>query len=247
MRLRTKVWMLAASLLLVCAFPALGAAEVRFTGNVDQIVVVAKNATISEILSDIESALEYKITLRGSTDRRFTGTYSGSVRRVLTRLLDGADYVVSSDRDQISIFLVGTDGRASTRNGPASGLQGWIGQPSELPVRAQPPVGTSLSAVANPEPANGSHVQGWAGQPSELPARPGSPAGTSLTAVASPEPANSSGDQGWTGQPSELPARARSTVGTSLTAMVNPEPANRSDVQGWTGQPSELALRADPR
>jgi hypothetical protein len=254
MRSRDTVRTLAASLLLACAAPALAAAEVRFSGSADQLVLTAKNATMSEIVSGLQSALNCKITLKGSTNQQFTGTYSGSVRHVLTRLLKGANYVMSPDRDQIRIVLIGADGdRGNTANvrsaadEPTSDVQGWTGRPAELPPDARPAAATSLTAAVNPEPANSSDVQGWTGQPSELPARARPPADTSLTAAANPEPTNSSNVQGWTGRPSELPADARRPAGTSLTAALIPELINSSDVQGWTGRPSELPPRANPR
>ena len=247
MRGRNIVRTLTASLLLACTFPALAAAEVRLGGTVDHLVLTAKDATMAEIVSAMQSDLDCKIALRGSTDRRFTGTYSGSLRQVLTRLLGGADYVMSSDRNQIRIGLLGGDGRADARSASASNVQGWTGQPSELPARAPSAAGASVAAAVDPEPANGSDVQGWTGQPSELPARAPSAAGTSVAAAVDPEPANGSDVQGWTGQPSELPVAARTPVGLNVAAATNPELATNSDVQGWTGLPSELPARPNPR
>jgi hypothetical protein len=252
MRSKDPVRALAASLLLVCTAPTLAAAEVRFSGNIDQFVLEAKNATLSEIVSGMRSALKCKIILRGSTNQQFTGTYSGSLRRVLAHLLKDANYVVSPDRDQISIVLIAADGaRDGTRiaqpgsvDEPAPDVQGWNGRPSELPAPARPTAGTSVTAAGDPEPANSSHVQGWTGRPSELPAPSRQAGGAIVTAALDSEPANSSDVQGWTGRPSELPALARPVASASVAAAVDSEPSNSSDVQGWTGEPSELPPRA---
>ncbi len=244
MRLKDMLRRVAATLILACAAPALAAAEVRITGNIDHSVLVAKNATMSEIVYGMQSVLNCKITLKGLTKQHFSGIYSGSARQVLTRLLRGADYVMFSDRDQITIVLGGADGgRAGTRN--TSDVEGWTGQPSELPARANPTAATNLTAAANPEPANSPDVQGWTDQPSELPARARPSTNTSLNAAANPEFANSSDVEGWTGQPSELLARARPSANAGLSAAANPEPTNYSDIQGWMSQPFDFPARAD--
>jgi len=253
MRSKNAVCMLAASLLPACAAPTLGAAEVRFSGNIDQFVLEAKNATLSEIVSGMQSALNCKIILRGSINQQFTGTYSGSLRRVLAHLLKGANYVVSPDRDQISIVLIAADGARGTRiaqpgsvDEPARDVQGWNGRPSELPAPGRPAAGTSVTAAGDPVPSNSSDVQGWTGRPSELPAPARQAGGASVTAALDSELSKSSDVQGWTGHPSELPAPARPAAGASVTVAVDPEPSNSSDVQGWTGEPSERPPRVIP-
>jgi len=65
----------------------------------------AKRATLPEIVAAIESTLPVNITLSGSTARQFSGVYSGSVRVVLKRLLDGSDYVVAIAPGRMQIAI----------------------------------------------------------------------------------------------------------------------------------------------
>ena len=44
---------------------------------------------MAEILSGIRSAFNLRIGMTGSTERQFTGAYSGTLQRVLSHLLDG--------------------------------------------------------------------------------------------------------------------------------------------------------------
>ena len=82
-------------------------AEVRLSGTPDRIVLQTNDATIVEILAALRASLDVEVKFSGATARRFTGVYSGSVRRVLSRLLAGEDYVVRSTADGISIRLLG--------------------------------------------------------------------------------------------------------------------------------------------
>jgi hypothetical protein len=83
------------------------AAEVRLSGTQDRIVLQTKDATIAEILAALRSAFDLEVTLEGATARRFTGVYSGSLRRVISRLLTGENYVIGSAADGLSIRLLG--------------------------------------------------------------------------------------------------------------------------------------------
>jgi hypothetical protein len=98
-------------------------AEVRLSGTPDRLVLQTSDATMAEILAALRSSFDVEVKLSGNTVRRFTGVYSGSVRRVLSRLLAGQDYVVRSTADGISIRLLGqsgADGAAVASSLPAA-------------------------------------------------------------------------------------------------------------------------------
>ena len=115
---------IATALLLVwCLSCGRSEAEVRLSGTPDRIVLQASDATMAEILTALRVSFDVEVKLSGATVRRFTGVYSGSVRRVLSRLLAGEDYVVRSTADGISIRLLGkseADGAAVASSLPAA-------------------------------------------------------------------------------------------------------------------------------
>jgi hypothetical protein len=90
-------------------------ADVQVSGSHDRLVVQVKQASLSEILSAMESAIHIKIDLTGSNIRRFTGTYSGSIRRVLSRLLDATDYVIEPAGDSLHVRIVSVAEARSAR------------------------------------------------------------------------------------------------------------------------------------
>lgn len=115
---------IATVLLLACCLSCgRSEAEVHLSGTPDRIVLQTNDATIVEILAALRASLDVEVKFSGATSRRFTGVYSGSVRRVLSRLLAGEDYIVRSTADSISIRLLGkseADGAAVPSSLPAA-------------------------------------------------------------------------------------------------------------------------------
>jgi hypothetical protein len=96
-----------AALLAWCLGCGHGAAEVRLSGTPDRVVLQTYDATMPEILSALRSTFDLQVKLQGATARRFTGVYTGPVRRVLSRLLAGDDYILRTASDGISLRLFG--------------------------------------------------------------------------------------------------------------------------------------------
>ena len=103
-----------AALLAWCLSGGQSAAEVRLSGMPDRMVLRASDATMPEILAALHSAFDLEVKLQGATARRFTGTYFGSVRQVVSRLLAGEDYVLRSAADGLIVTLFGTSAADST-------------------------------------------------------------------------------------------------------------------------------------
>lgn len=103
--------LVAASLALACMGSGGAiAGDVRVSGTVEKLVLHATDASLTDILSGLQVALHMRIRLSGSTGRYFTGTYKGSLRRLLARLLDGTDYVVNTVPEGLRIAIVGASG-----------------------------------------------------------------------------------------------------------------------------------------
>jgi hypothetical protein len=103
-----------AALLAWCLSCGRSAAEVHLSGTPDRFVLQAHDATMPEILDAVRSAFALDVTLKGASARKFTGTYSGSVRQVLARLLRGEDYVLRSAADGMGVILLGASAADGT-------------------------------------------------------------------------------------------------------------------------------------
>lgn len=229
LRRRWSQWVVL-SLVLMGVAGARAGAEVQLSGTEDKFVLRAKNATIGEIVSGIRSTLNVRIQLAGSTARQFTGAYAGSLRRVLSRLLDGEDYVISPAADGMTIVLIDRNGGA--RDAAAATARVGGGQEETNPVQGWVANG---NAIATP-PSGAS--------PAELAQHAGTAQPVKLAA-------DGDGDnnpvQGWTGSAilftTPIAAAANAALGQTNAAAAPPPvklaaadgDAENNPVQGWTG------------
>jgi hypothetical protein len=94
-------------------------AEVRLSGTPDRVVLTTNDATMEEILAELRSVFDVEVKLQGGIARKFTGTYIGSVRQVLSRLLRGEDYVLRSTAEGVGIRLLGVSASNSAASPPS--------------------------------------------------------------------------------------------------------------------------------
>jgi hypothetical protein len=104
-------------LLLAALHPSLARAEVSVQGTATDVRVEADGATVAEILAALGERFE--LHFRGlPTDRRVTGIFEGPLRRVISRVLDGCDYVIQRKGDAIEVLVLNaaqsTTGAAAT-------------------------------------------------------------------------------------------------------------------------------------
>lgn len=94
----------AASLLLLLIGPSRG--EILLQGSAAAVRLEVTQAPVGEILAALRQ--DYNIRYRASIplDRTITGTYSGTLVRVLARVLDGYDYVARISPDAIEIAYI---------------------------------------------------------------------------------------------------------------------------------------------
>ena len=243
----------AGALFLACAVSPPVHAEVRVSGSEDNVVLRVDNATMPEILSGVESALHLKLTVTGPMTRQFTGIYSGPLRRVLSRLLDGVNYIVSSAPDGMVVTIVSPAAPRSAVAGvaqaPAARIaapsavgseemaqtqpQGWM--PTEDPFSAYKPGGANAGPAAPRSPAAQAPATETAAQ---------------RVVVAGADETAQSGVQGW--MPTEDPFKAYRSAAPSATApeaaanqaqqpggAAVDEPEVNNGAQGWvpTGDP----------
>lgn len=97
------------------------------SGTRELMVLQANDATIPEIIDALRSAIHVEMDLKGASSRKLTGRYSGSVHQVLSRILNGEDYVMHIAAGKISIQLsrAGASDRSAVAAPPAP--QAWEG------------------------------------------------------------------------------------------------------------------------
>src|SRR5262249_5008941 len=92
---------------------ARASAEVSIRGDGTLVHVEAGNAPIADVLSALDTAFAIRHRSSVSLDQAISGSYSGPLRRVLSRVLDGFNYYVTDTADgRIEITVIGRPGVA---------------------------------------------------------------------------------------------------------------------------------------
>lgn len=89
---------------LVWLSPALPAADTE--GQRENMQLNADNASMGEILQALSSRFSLTYRLPANINRTITGSYRGSLRQVLGRVLDGNDYIVRETEAGLDVVIL---------------------------------------------------------------------------------------------------------------------------------------------
>jgi hypothetical protein len=92
---------------LSCGLATIGCAEVRIEGSPEAIHVTTDHDAIADVLSAVASNFNVKYRTAIPLDAAAATTYAGSLRQVISRLLDGYDYVIKTDQETTEIAVSG--------------------------------------------------------------------------------------------------------------------------------------------
>jgi hypothetical protein len=81
-------------------------AELRISGDRNAVVLEAHDASLQEILEAFRTSFELQYNTAAGLEHKVTGTYAGSLQRVLSRLLTGNDYVIRSTANGMEIVIL---------------------------------------------------------------------------------------------------------------------------------------------
>jgi hypothetical protein len=96
----------ALSAVLVCSLPTIASAEVHVEGSLAVVRVSTSRDTISDVLSALAATFNVPYRTAIPLDAAADATYSGSLRQVISRLLDGYNYVVKTDDSKTTEIVV---------------------------------------------------------------------------------------------------------------------------------------------
>jgi hypothetical protein len=91
-------------------------AEVRVAGQPDAVSVEARDAAVEEVLAALGERFGLQHRSAAPLARRISGTYKGSLSRVLRRVLDGYDFVLKTGSESLEVVVIGApaaDGQPS--------------------------------------------------------------------------------------------------------------------------------------
>jgi hypothetical protein len=93
------------------AIPPSAHAEVRVTEQANSIRLETQNAALSDVLTALGAT--YTLPKGGMTEaeRPFNGTYTGTARELIFRVLDGYDFIVSRSNGKFDVVIYGVSGK----------------------------------------------------------------------------------------------------------------------------------------
>ena len=94
-----------ASTLFTAQAPAQAASEVQ--GKPTDMRLLVDNASNQEVLQALSTSFGLTYSLPQNVGRNLTGTYSGSLRQVLARILDGTDYILTVSDGAFEVVVLG--------------------------------------------------------------------------------------------------------------------------------------------
>ena len=194
---------------------AMAAAQV--SGSPQNVSVDAQNSSLKDILSALGKQFNVHYQSTANLDKQLSGTYEGSLRRVVARLLEGYNFIITTNQDMIEVTVLGTQGLQT--GGAPSPIIGSnaAAQP------AQPSQETPTSHPANP-------ATGVAPSPSARVAEqhPGSTDKASSSPVPLP-PFHVAEGPSLTPTPSDSPT-AGPVLGPATASAPEPKPSTAAPV-----------------
>ena len=88
--------------------PAPVLAEIQVSGSADAITVEARDTPVEDILAALSRAFDMDYRSSIDLDKRLYGTYVGPLSQVVTRILQGYNFVLKNNNGSISVAVVGT-------------------------------------------------------------------------------------------------------------------------------------------
>jgi hypothetical protein len=112
---------------LACVFATVTRAEIKIEGSLASVRLTTDKEAISEVLSAFGGAFEVRYRTAIALDAAAGTAYSGSLGQVISRLLDGYNYMIRMDQKTIEIIVFGRRGEvtipaAATRVPPTAGI-----------------------------------------------------------------------------------------------------------------------------
>jgi hypothetical protein len=120
MMTRTAALIVGCALMLPLLQPRAAGAETHVSGAPDAVRVDARGASLDEVLGALAGKFNLNYRAKVPLDRRVNGVFSGSLSRVIARLLDGYDHVVKRNADGIEVVILSVSPKSTVSSGGQS-------------------------------------------------------------------------------------------------------------------------------
>lgn len=133
-----------AALAIALMAPSAAFASAQISGSQQSVSVIAQNSSLKEILSALSQKFKLQFESSANLDKQISGAYRGSLQRVVSRLLEGYNFIITTNEDKVQVAVLGTENSRI-----ASGASAQSGQNA-----AATPAATSDTGSASPHPSS---------------------------------------------------------------------------------------------
>jgi hypothetical protein len=169
--------------LAIASTPAL--AEIQVRGSPEAVTIEARDISVEDILAALSRTFDIDYQSSVDLDKPLHGTYVGPLSRVLTRILQGYNFVLKNDNGSIAITVVGTPHAPVATSAPTTvAASGGPQAPAPAPQQSGAPAPVPRASGSTAMPAPVPRAVGSTAMPAP---QPGSSGGTSAP-VAGPKP-----------------------------------------------------------
>jgi hypothetical protein len=124
--------------------PTSALAEVQVHGSSEAVTIQTHDISVEEVLAALSRTFDMDYQSAIDLDKRLNGTYVGPLSRVVTRILQGYNFVLKTDNGSIFVTVVGTPTSLAVNPAPQ-------GLPASSAARAPAPEPRQSGAPA-PQP-----------------------------------------------------------------------------------------------
>jgi hypothetical protein len=197
-------------------------AETKVQGTAEALRIETSDSPIQEVLASLRDAFQLEYRTSVQLEQSITGTYQGSLQRVLTRVLDGYDFILKNSSEKTELVVLGRKGSG----GPSQPLGDPVVNTDQLatanPVNNQNPInGKAIAAkAATPQKAQQQTVPAMLTilAQQQIPGSGGSAATSTPAASASSSGSSNSGNSGNSGSTATVPTQAEIAALTQQAA-----------------------------
>ena len=127
--------------------PGSARAETKISGSTDAVTIDAQNSTVEEILAALGHEFDVHIISKANLKRQVTGTYGGSLRRVLVEVLEGYNTVVKSNLGRVEVTIFASDSSSAAT-------------PNQVLAKSEQAPQSAIAAAGPPIPSASGDISG---------------------------------------------------------------------------------------
>jgi hypothetical protein len=106
-------YLVATATALACGFATSASAEVHIEGDLSALRVTTSGDKLSDVFSAFGNLFRVKYRTAVPLNAEIDGAYSGSFSQVVSRLLNGYNYVIKKDQDLTEVIVFGKSGEVA--------------------------------------------------------------------------------------------------------------------------------------